>query len=269
MEVSFKRVVELIKDKGIRGTIVHVYEVIRNRFKSTLPQILLFILRGYFIKKLKKFKSSNVEDVVGYAESFCFGAIRPGQIREELVELLKKYIELNPKYILEIGTANGGTLFCFCKLAPDDATIVSIDLPGGPFGGGYPKWKIPVYQAFSKQKQKLYLIRGDSQNIETFNEVLKVLNGEKIDFLFIDGDHSYEGVKRDFKLYSKLVKPNGFIVLHDIAPNGDPVLVGGVPKFWSELKSLLKSDLYIEMINNLNQIGYGVGIVKNEHLPDF
>lgn len=37
----------------------------------------------------------------------------------------------------------------------------------------------------------------------------------KIDLLFIDGDHSYEGVKKDFNLYSKLVSPNGLILIHD------------------------------------------------------
>jgi hypothetical protein len=37
----------------------------------------------------------------------------------------------------------------------------------------------------------------------------------KIDFLFIDGDHSYEGVKLDFELYSKLLNENGVIVIHD------------------------------------------------------
>lgn len=37
----------------------------------------------------------------------------------------------------------------------------------------------------------------------------------KIDLLFIDGDHSYEGVKQDFELYSKLLSENGVIVLHD------------------------------------------------------
>ncbi len=37
----------------------------------------------------------------------------------------------------------------------------------------------------------------------------------KIDILFIDGDHSYEGVKKDFDLYSKLLNPNGVIMIHD------------------------------------------------------
>jgi hypothetical protein len=42
-----------------------------------------------------------------------------------------------------------------------------------------------------------------------------VIQDIKIDFLFIDGDHSYEGVKKDFDLYSKLLTKNGIIVLHD------------------------------------------------------
>ena len=41
----------------------------------------------------------------------------------------------------------------------------------------------------------------------------------KIDLLFIDGDHSYEGVKLDFELYSKLLSPKGVIILHDTDQN--------------------------------------------------
>lgn len=37
----------------------------------------------------------------------------------------------------------------------------------------------------------------------------------KIDFLFIDGDHSYEGVKKDFELYSTILNDNGVIIIHD------------------------------------------------------
>jgi hypothetical protein len=38
----------------------------------------------------------------------------------------------------------------------------------------------------------------------------------KIDYLHIDGDHSYEGVKKDFELYSSIVSENGIITIHDI-----------------------------------------------------
>ena len=42
-----------------------------------------------------------------------------------------------------------------------------------------------------------------------------VLQDIKIDLLFIDGDHSYEGVKKDFDLYSQILSDNGMIILHD------------------------------------------------------
>ena len=41
----------------------------------------------------------------------------------------------------------------------------------------------------------------------------------KIDYLHIDADHSYEGVKKDFELYSKLLNPNGIISIHDTDQN--------------------------------------------------
>ena len=37
----------------------------------------------------------------------------------------------------------------------------------------------------------------------------------KIDYLHIDAGHSYEDVKKDFSLYSKILSPNGIISLHD------------------------------------------------------
>jgi len=42
-----------------------------------------------------------------------------------------------------------------------------------------------------------------------------VIQDIKIDILFIDGDHSYEGVKKDFDLYSNILSENGIIIIHD------------------------------------------------------
>lgn len=38
---------------------------------------------------------------------------------------------------------------------------------------------------------------------------------DTVDFLFIDGDHSYEGVKKDWDLYSPLLKEGSLVVFHD------------------------------------------------------
>ena len=47
----------------------------------------------------------------------------------------------------------------------------------------------------------------------------------KIDFLFIDGDHSYEGVKLDFDLYSTILSDNGVIMIHDTDEQYEETLI--------------------------------------------
>jgi hypothetical protein len=47
----------------------------------------------------------------------------------------------------------------------------------------------------------------------------------KIDLLFIDGDHSYEGVKMDFDLYSQILSPKGVIILHDTDDEYEETLI--------------------------------------------
>jgi len=64
--------------------------------------------------------------------------------------------------MLEIGTVNGRTLFLFTRIASNDAIIMSIDLPGGPYMGGYPKWKIPLYKNFASSNQEIFLLRSNS-----------------------------------------------------------------------------------------------------------
>lgn len=230
------------------------------RFRVYLLCIKTPLLRSQIgiIHQLKCFQSDNPVKVFNFISEKYFNIFEPIQVKEEFIELLKIFKDKNPNCLMEIGTANGGTLFSFCKLARDNATIISIDLPRGRFGGGYPEWKIPIYQAFKKESPKLYLLREDSHKQETLEKVKKILGNNQLDFLFIDGDHTYEGVKKDFEMYSPLVKKGGVIAFHDIAPKGIPDLTGGVPKFWKEIKSNFKTK---ELIKDLEQTAYGIGII--------
>lgn len=210
------------------------------------------------INQLKNFNSNDPEKVFTFACNFYSCLIRPMQIKEEFFELLKIFQKLNPKYILEIGTANGGSLFCFCRLANPSATIISIDLPEEPFSGGYQRWKIPIYQAFTKENQKLYLLKEDSHKEETLQKVKEILNGNELDFLYIDGDHSYEGVKKDFEMYGPLIRKGGIIAFHDISFSflKEESSVD-VPKFWGEIKFNYN---YEEFVKD-RRVGYGIGVI--------
>ena len=180
------------------------------------------------------------------------------QVKHEILMLLSSVRKMKPKYVLEIGTAGGGTLFLFSRIASEDAIIISIDLPEGVFGGGYPECKIPVYESFASQSQRIYLIREDSHDTDTLRKVEAILGSNKLDFLFIDGDHTYPGVRKDFEMYSAYVREGGMIAFHDIVP-GLPEMVGGVPKFWKEIKNKY---VHKEIVENWTQGGYGIGLIK-------
>jgi len=185
---------------------------------------------------------------------------RPIQFKWEVEKFLEMLKQLRPKHLLEIGTARGGTLLPWTHVVAEDAVIVSIDLPGGPFGGGYPWPRKLVYKLFARGKQEVVLIRGDSHSLETAEKVKKVLRSRKLDFLFIDGDRSYKGVKRDFETYSPLVRKGGVIAFHDIVP-GPHELVGGVPKFCKELKKGLRTNKVIEVVKDWNQRNGDIGLI--------
>jgi len=255
-----KKSIFVIKNYGVKAFIKKAIRFPINRLnllKQKIAERKARKNKEEVIKSLKSFSSNNPEEIFDFSWNFYSGLIRPCKIKEEFVELLKIFKELNPKYILEIGTANGGSLFCFCKLARDDATIISIDLPKGPFGGGYPEWKIPIYQAFVKQNQKIDLLRKDSHQQDTLEEVKKILNDNQLDFLFVDADHSYEGVKKDFEMYSPLVRKGGIIAFHDIAKH-PPETGCEVEKFWNEIKNTFE---FRELIRNVNQVGCGIGVI--------
>jgi predicted O-methyltransferase YrrM len=75
--------------------------------------------------------------------------------------------------------------------------------------------KMDTYEKF-KQNTKSYVnkiveIRGFSFNVI---DKIKILN-EPIDLLFVDGDHSYIGVKTDWDLYFPLLKKGSIVIFHD------------------------------------------------------
>jgi hypothetical protein len=90
------------------------------------------------------------------------------------------------------------------------------------------------------------------------------LCGQALDCLFIDGDHSYPGVKCEFEMYGPMVTKGGLIAFHDIVEGG-PENVGRVPRFWRGIK--LKCG-HIEIIKDHQQGGHGIGVLYlNEQSP--
>ena len=134
-------------------------------------------------------------------------------------------------------------------------------LPGGIHGGGYPPQRERFYRLFAEGQHglSLHLLRQDSQTEASRDAVLAALGGQPVDFLFIDGDHRYPGVSRDYALYAPLVRPGGLIAFHDIRPNRfDPSIE--VWRLWDEIKA--SGAPAREFIHEPYGGRYGIGVVE-------
>lgn len=218
----------------------------------------LDLCRGAILLGSSHPRLASAEASVDYVYRVAGGLICPGQVRSEILALATLVRQKRPSIIVEIGTARGGTLFLWCANASPDATIISIDLPNGIHGGGYPYWKTKLYRKFAREQQQLHLWRANSHDPAVHAQLVALLAGRKLDFLFIDGDHSYAGVKTDFEKYIGLVHAgSGIVALHDVARH-PPEVNCEVDRFWNELKERFA---HREFIENVSQGWGGVGVL--------
>jgi len=143
------------------------------------------------------------------------------------------------KTVVEIGVAAGGTSRFWTEIVGPDGLVVGVD------SGADPRSALgdPLPDNYKH-------VEANSQLPETVEKVREFLPGP-IDFLFIDADHSYEGVKQDIELYFPLVKEGGIIAMQDI--NYDKFGNDHVWKAWHEID--LPNKTY-------HDHGLGMGIIR-------
>jgi cephalosporin hydroxylase len=198
------------------------------------------------------------------------------QVRSEIADLTNFLIQNTglkdgrPINVLEIGTKYGGTFYIWNKLNEVfgrdkehwdqwgwSDTCISIDMSDGGLHGGISEEEMDKRDLwFCERFENCHFIRGDSHHGKTLNQVVKIAHKQNsnilkgklfpepfIDFLFIDGDHTYEGVKNDWEMYSPFVKKRGLICFHDTVISDRHhernVYVG---EFWRDLTKVRMSD---------------------------
>jgi predicted O-methyltransferase YrrM len=205
--------------------------------------------------KVRKFHSCqrSLEELVDRAMDLGtsgFFRVKTWQRRSEILRLAQRVRERDPKIIVEIGTAYGGTLFIWAHCASEAA--ITCDIAIKPF-------VIPLYRSFPPPQSRcgIAALTGDTHQAAFKQRLQKTLGGRPIDFLFIDGDHRLAGVTRDFELYAELVRPGGIIAFHDILEK-QPFPGNQVYHLWKKINMNFRHE---ELIDNPDQIGAGIGII--------
>ncbi|MBD3272734.1 hypothetical protein GF385_00070 [Candidatus Dependentiae bacterium] len=128
---------------------------------------------------------------------------------------LHKFLFNNKDKILnavEIGSYLGASSAFIASALEDHKRVFCIDTWNNNAMSEGERDTYPIFcKNISKYKKRIVPLRGWS--FDVIHNLKKNIN--KIDFLFIDGDHSYEGCKNDWDNYSKLLKNGFFIAFHD------------------------------------------------------
>jgi hypothetical protein len=147
--------------------------------------------------------------------------------------LLSKYAKLSKKGIVEIGVLDGETTkkiseFASCPIYGIDP-IIPDSMDHNLIGS-----KTLILENMKHYENFTFLNDYSFNVVENFNY--------NFDFIFIDGDHKYESVKKDFYDWFKKLEPNGFIAFHD---SGKVTSVNSDFQGWEGCVRLIK-----EIINN-------------------
>lgn len=199
-------------------------------------------------------QARTLEDSVHWAMNFGGGGllrVKTLQIPSEILALARRVEALKPRVILEIGTARGGTLLIWSRLASE--AVISCDLRDM-------RVQAELFTRFPPPGSQCHvtLLSGDSHDAAFRARVAATLAGRKADFLFIDGDHREAGVTADYEDYRDFVRPGGLIAFHDIVAN-QPLEINQVERLWRKLRAMPGAE---ELVNDRNQCGFGIGVIR-------
>lgn len=158
---------------------------------------------GSSAKEIEHFIFSSGSDHIPTFGGAFEGGIQCQQVPDELAACVFAIIESKEKIesYLEIGVAAGGTTRIIHHFLKPE-TIVLID------DNKHPKAHLRPYILDKIQREEII---GDSRDPRTKDGL-----GTKVfDLMFVDADHSYEGVKADLENYLPYLRTGGFVALHD------------------------------------------------------
>ena len=177
--------------------------------------------------------------------------------------LLNHIRQKKPKNFLEIGVFHGVTSRNVCELLysfhGNDFKFTGIDLfvndetllkdeyiPkikfSNPLKTIYYKYIVrldpysvdSILRLLKKFQKNVNIIKGNS------NKVLKEINVDKFDYVFLDGGHKYETVKKDLENLTQIVNNNGTILCDDYDLSYAPGVKKAIEDFVSEKNFNLK-----------------------------
>lgn len=163
-------------------------------------------------------------------------------------------VATQPELIVELGTHWGEAYFTFCQTVEEhglSSLCYAVDhWLGDEHAGRYGEEVFEDVRRYNDRyyRQFSYLLRT------SFDDAVSQFGDGSIGLLHIDGLHTYEAVRHDFRTWLPKVKPGGIVLLHDICPKHQDF---GVWRLWDEIKAEFPRSFEFHH-------SWGLGVVRKE-----
>ena len=165
------------------------------------------------------------------------------QYPNQFSKYLKKLSTFEINSYLEVGCRWGGTFIItseILKRKNKDFKSIACDLlPASD-----------ILQKYGSEYNPFTYISGNSLDLNR-----DVINTD-IDMILIDGDHSYNGVKKDFE--NCLQFNPKYVSFHDITNDA----CEGTVRFWNEIKTQYKHHEFTDQYDSVNGTYLGIGLIE-------
>lgn len=176
---------------------------------------------------------------------------------ETLCELVRV---LKPHRMLEVGSRHGQSTTRLAEAAlPGLLWLTCIDMPDLAWGHKDSEANLRyAAEELENRGVTVDLLMVNSHGPEAKEWAQE--HAGRVDFIFLDGDHTLQGVREDFDTFSPCLAPGGVIAFHDIDGQGKQSRgqTLGVPAFWA----WLKGSGTMETWEYNAKTGYGVGVAR-------
>lgn len=155
----------------------------------------------------------------------------------ELPYVVATAAALGARDVFEFGTFHGRTTYHLAHALPE-ARVTTLDLPREENPHSFADRVGEIYRD-TPEADRIRELRIDARVFDPAEEA------GGYDFIWVDGDHSYEGVRNDTEKALELLRPGGTIMWHDFSPDSPGLveyvaeLTRTLPLFWIRRTSVL------------------------------
>jgi predicted O-methyltransferase YrrM len=148
---------------------------------------------------------------------------------------------------LEVGTHMGVSACRIARALAPGGQLFCVDPWEAPVGKVNPNF------AIARREMRRQGVAGSVRFLRGTSAAMESEMPPALDFVFVDGDHSFEGLRVDWRIVLRHLRPGGVVCLHDtVVPAAEPWRCLGSVRFYDDVIAGHRDFRHVETVYSMN-----------------